>query len=82
MSEPKCLSCKWEPDWGPEVGIQWIRRAGYCKHPIIEEVKNALPASCQHTVLAIVKYSDNSGVPTTCNAWEAKCILRRVRRTR
>lgn len=82
MADNKCLSCKWEPDWGPVIGIQWARRIGSCKHPIIEEAPSTLPAAFKYHVESIVRYADDSGMPSNCNAWEAKCVLRRIRRTR
>lgn len=65
-----CLTCKYEPDWGEAKGGEYPRRVGHCKNT--EWRSLALPAVVQVYVSAILRYSDDSGIPCSCRAYERK----------
>lgn len=64
-----CLTCKYEPDWGRPVGREFPRQSGKCKKQVELPV---LPAVHEVHVKHIIRYSDNSGLPAKCPAWEPK----------
>ena len=69
MSDKNCLTCKYEPEWGAKVGIEYPRMTGMCQWA------GDLPKMPQtHTVKVehITRYSDDSGIMHSCAVWEEK----------
>ena len=64
-----CLSCLYEPVWGPTTGIEYPRRSGLCKW---DKPMPKMPGVFILRKEAIVRYSDNSGIQKGCKAWEPK----------
>ena len=68
-----CLNCKYEPEWGKSVGLEFPRRAGMCRwNQSIPTKLPLLPASYRIDVRAIIRHSDDTGIPSDCKTWEAK----------
>ena len=63
-----CLTCKYEPEWGPLVGGDYPRRVGKCRWG------QELPALPAPWVIkgSVTRYSDDSGIYRHCKTWEAK----------
>ena len=64
-----CLTCKYEPDWSDWIGVDYKRRIGACKYPILIP---KLPSVYVITRRKVIRYSDNSGIETMCKVWEPK----------
>lgn len=64
-----CLSCMYEPKWGPLTGAEYPRMYGTCQwdKPIPKMPKVFLLRKN-----GITRYSDNSGIAINCQAWEPK----------
>ena len=66
----KCLTCKYEPDWSkPFDKNEYQRRYGKCKYKM-EWPK--MPWICLIQTRPLIRYLDNSGLPSTCPTWEEK----------
>lgn len=64
-----CLSCLYEPEWGPPTGTEYPRRFGRCRW------NKPIPKLPKVFILrneGITRYSDDSGVAQNCQAWEPK----------
>lgn len=65
----KCLSCIYEPKWTEPTGKEYPRRSGECRFQIAAVV---LPACATLAIKPLVRYSDDSGLPTKCPAYIKK----------
>jgi len=65
----KCLTCKHEPDWSKSTGGEYPRQHGKCKY-VVQWPKMPYVYSLQAKTL--VRYSDGSGLPTSCQTWEKR----------
>jgi len=65
----KCLTCKYESEWGEPTGKEYPRMTGRCQKPMPDIV---LPICDTLTRSPITRHTDDSGVPTKCAAWEPK----------
>ena len=65
-----CLNCKYEPNWSAWTGGKYSRQHGECKWDVKQLPK--LPAIMYVQGKSVVRYSDNSGIPTGCDTWEPK----------
>jgi len=68
-----CLNCKYEPLWHDPVGKEHPRQSGECRW---DGVIPAMPKIYRIEKGIIVKYSDNSGVPSNCKTWVPNVELR------
>lgn len=67
MSQVKCLTCKYAPEWTLPTGGDTPRSTGKCRKPIsIPDI----PAVYLVQERWAEVYSDGSGFPTQCKAWE------------
>ena len=65
-----CLDCKYEPNWSEPSGTgEGARRGGECRYKV-EMPK--LPSVCRVTTSTLTRYSDDSGLPTSCPTWEGR----------
>ena len=70
MEKYLCLTCKYEPDWSEPSGGEYSRRSGECKY----KVKWPKRPSWVYAIkeMPLIRYSDNSGLPSACATWEPK----------
>jgi hypothetical protein len=65
-----CLTCKYEPDWSePSGGNKYSRRHGKCKY---EMDWPPMPYVYLVQTRPLLRYSDDSGLPTACPTWTKK----------
>ena len=64
-----CLTCKYEPDWSEPTGGEFSRQHGKCKYKMKWP---AMPWVYYINIRSLVRYSDNSGLPTSCETWAEK----------
>jgi len=62
-----CLTCKFEPDWSePRGSISYPLRSGDCKY---EFEWPPIPWIYLIQKRPLIRYEDDSGLPTSCNTW-------------
>lgn len=69
MTQVKCLTCKYAPEWSLPTGGNEPRSTGPCRNPV--DIP-AIPATYLVQQRWVEVYSDGSGFPMSCKAWEAK----------
>lgn len=69
MAQVKCLTCKYAPEWTLPTGGFEPRSIGPCRKPV--ELP-AIPATYIIQLRHAEVYSDGSGFPTNCKAYENK----------
>jgi len=69
MSNYKCLTCKYEPEWSEPSGREYQIRRGKCKYPMQWP---KMPYVYFVQTRPLNRYSDDSGIPTSCACWEPK----------
>ena len=69
MSQVKCLTCKYAPEWSLPIGNSEPRSTGPCRKPV--DIP-AIPATYLVQQRWVEVYSDGSGFPMNCKAFENK----------
>jgi len=69
MNKNNCLMCKWEPNWSGWTCGEYKRCSGKCRYPVKHQT---LPATYKIFNDTIVRYTDDSGIPSDCRTWEEK----------
>ena len=73
-SKKNCLTCKFQPEWGKQVGKDYPRRAGKCRHPLADAKKIArqVPGVVVLSVNSPILFTDGSidGVSFPCPTYE------------
>lgn len=64
-----CLSCEYEPDWSEPVGVEYKRQSGKCKYIVNWP---SIPWVYLITTRPLIRYSDDSGLPTACKTYKPK----------
>ena len=66
-----CLTCKYEPEWGPERAWgDFTEKEGLCTW----SADKPIPSSYQHHNVTIICFNDEAGIYTDCPAWEPKDV--------
>ena len=66
----KCLSCKYEPDWNePSRSKSYPIRTGKCKYKMNWP---QIPWVYVIQKRPLIRYDDDSGLPTVCETWHKK----------
>ena len=63
----KCLTCKYQPDWEKPVGVEYKRQHGKCKYKVEWPL---IPYVYVITTRSLVRYDDDSGLPSACATYE------------
>lgn len=69
MSQVKCLTCKYAPEWSLPTGVFEPRSTGPCQKSIDMP---SIPATYVIQQRWAEVYADGSGFPYNCKAWEQK----------
>lgn len=70
MNDRDCLTCKYEPEWGPVTKGDYPRCSGACKW---NDPMPVTPKAVRVLREPILRYvTDNSGIHTNCRAWQPK----------
>ena len=65
----KCLSCKHEPEWSEPFGGEYPRQSGDCMYKVDWP---KIPYVYRIHKEKLIRYSDDSGLPVSCDTWEPK----------